>query len=211
MCFVPWYNVVPCCVFPPSRGLRLVQARTQKENRPMLHPGLTPMGIKIAWNCLTLTSWWCWERAASARWGRHFDVLSVLSVILHVTKVSILVHDAMIFTNAWSMCRPACVMLVAWPRIDGLNRISTWQQTKDESSQDGNGMSSMKVLNKTYWLHWGGSYTDIVKPRLVYLSLAGDYRTILNTKSIISSNYLKRTFANVSHQKLLVIPYYAKL
>lgn len=41
--------------------------------------------------------------------------------------------------------KPACLMLVAWPHMEGSNRTSTWQQTRDESSEAGDGISSMKI------------------------------------------------------------------
>lgn len=73
------YSHVSMCLmsvflFLSSRGPRSVQARTQRASRPTLHPGSTPMVTKIAWSWLTSTSWWCWVKVVSARWGLCFNV-----------------------------------------------------------------------------------------------------------------------------------------
>lgn len=86
-------NAVPCSLFLSSRGLRSVQARTQKESRPTLHPGSTQMATKTAWSWPILTSWWCWARAASARWAPGiYDCLACSYVLVTGAYFSILLH-----------------------------------------------------------------------------------------------------------------------
>lgn len=73
-----------CFLFLSSRGLRSVQARTQRASRPTLHPGSTPMVTRIAWSWLTSTSWWCWAKVVSARWGLGVYVPMYLMLLRNV-------------------------------------------------------------------------------------------------------------------------------
>lgn len=147
-------NVVPRVLFHSSRGLRLVQARTQKASRPT-PPGSTPMATRIAWSCPTSTSWWCWARAASARWGHGADVCPC-----HVA-----------FTNACvktSLCDAGGIVHI----LGGLTRISALQQVKDHSFLADTHTFFCEISNfctkETWWRH--------LRPQ------DGNYRKMVNIK-----------------------------